>query len=200
MGALRPRSASATLARLALIITLWMTGEVVSAAPALAVHVSCGDTITTDTTLDRDLTDCPNNGIIIGADDITLDLNGHTIDGDGQLIDPCPEGELRDAGISADFHDGVTVVDGVVREFAVGVGVGSARNVRLAGLSSSSNVFFGYLLFDVEHSVLRDSSGSNNPGPDDDGSGCSHRMISASSATRSRATRKPSRSSTARTT
>jgi hypothetical protein len=41
-------------------------------------HVGCGDTITTDTTLESDLVNCPNNGIVIGADNITLDLNGHT--------------------------------------------------------------------------------------------------------------------------
>ena len=38
-----------------------------------------------------DLVNCPSNGIVIGADDITLDLNGHTIDGDDALVDPCPE-------------------------------------------------------------------------------------------------------------
>ena len=47
--------------------------------------MSCGDTITTDTTLDSDLVDCPTNGIVIGADNVTLDLNGHTIDGDGTV-------------------------------------------------------------------------------------------------------------------
>ena len=35
---------------------------------ASASHVSCGDTITADTTLDSDLLNCPNNGIVIGAD------------------------------------------------------------------------------------------------------------------------------------
>src|SRR4051794_1470306 len=42
----------------------------------------CGDTITVDTTLHADLVDCPSNGLVIGADDLTLNLNGHTIDGD----------------------------------------------------------------------------------------------------------------------
>ena len=46
------------------------------AGPAAASQVSCGDTITADTTLDSDLVNCPNNGIVIGADDITLDLDG----------------------------------------------------------------------------------------------------------------------------
>jgi hypothetical protein len=119
--------------------------------------VSCGDTITADTTLERDLLDCPTNGIVIGADDITLDLNGHTIGGDGQLVDPCPEGDFCDAGVFADGHDGVHVINGSVRDFATGVAVGSARDVRLAKLSSSGNAFFGYLVFDVSQSVIRGS-------------------------------------------
>ena len=48
--------------------------------------MNCGDTITADTMLDGDLIDCPNHGIVIGADDITLDLNGHRIDGDGTWL------------------------------------------------------------------------------------------------------------------
>ena len=55
---------------------------VLSSGRAWANHVSCGETITTDTTLDSDLVNCPNNGIVIGADGITLDLAGHRIDGD----------------------------------------------------------------------------------------------------------------------
>jgi len=44
--------------------------------------VSCGDTITSDTVLNHDLQSCSGNGIIIGADNITFDCNGHTIAGD----------------------------------------------------------------------------------------------------------------------
>jgi parallel beta-helix repeat protein len=138
---------------------------------AYATHVTCGDTITTDTVLDSDLIDCPNNGIIIGADGITLDLNGHSIDGDGQLVDPCPEGEFCDAGVFADGHDDVRVMNGLVHEFATGVAVASARDVRLTGLLSTRNASFGFLLFDVSRSVLRGSSGSRNPIPDGDGLG-----------------------------
>ena len=61
-----------------------------STGHASAGHVSCGDTITADTTLDSDLVDCPNNGIVIGADDVTLDLNGHTVSGDGEAVENCP--------------------------------------------------------------------------------------------------------------
>jgi large repetitive protein len=171
MALRRYLSAPATVDFMVLVVAFSIAGEVLGAARALAGPVNCGHTITADTTLDSDLLDCPNNGIVIGADDITLDLSGHTIGGDGQLVDPCPEGEFCDAGVLTDGHDGVTVMNGSVRDFATGVAVGGARNVRLARLASSGNAFFGYLLFDVSHSVIRDSSGSDNPAPDGDGMG-----------------------------
>src|SRR5829696_8484752 len=59
------------------------------AGPASASHVSCGDRITADTTLDADLVNCPNHGIVIAADDVTLDLNGHLVDGDGTPAAGC---------------------------------------------------------------------------------------------------------------
>jgi hypothetical protein len=71
----------------------------VSGGQASASHVGCGDTITADTTLDSDLLNCPNNGILIGADGITLNLNGHVIDGDGTSTAGCdPEVEFCDTG------------------------------------------------------------------------------------------------------
>jgi parallel beta-helix repeat protein len=154
------------LLAVAVAVTLAVPG-----GEALATHVSCGDTITTDTTLDTDLIDCPNNGIVIGADDITLDLNGHTIDGDNALVDPCPGNEFCDVGVLNDGHDDVTVRNGSVREFALGAFMGRARRNRVLGISSSRNTFFGFVLVDVARSLVRDSSGSGNLRPDGDGMG-----------------------------
>jgi parallel beta-helix repeat protein len=42
---------------------------------------ACGDIITEDTTLTRDLLNCPGDGLIIGNNGITLDCQGHTISG-----------------------------------------------------------------------------------------------------------------------
>jgi hypothetical protein len=79
-----------------------MLGLSVIVAAALSVGVAsvsghasgpqpgCGDTITVNTKLVKDLVNCPNNGIVIGADNITLDLNGHLIDGDGAEFADCP--------------------------------------------------------------------------------------------------------------
>jgi Right handed beta helix region len=84
-------------------------------ASALATHVNCGDTITTNTTLDSDLINCPGNGIVIGADNITLDLNGHTIDGTGSSGD----------GVANVAHLGATIEGGTIQGFGTGVRLGT---------------------------------------------------------------------------
>jgi large repetitive protein len=95
---------------LALTVALAATA-LLGAGQALAGHVQCGDVITRDTTLDADLIDC-RGGLYIGADDVTVDLNGHTIDGDVEWFG---------AGIESGGHDGVTIQDGTIREFVDGI-------------------------------------------------------------------------------
>jgi Right handed beta helix region len=107
-----------------------------AAAPALAIPattVQCGDTITQDTKLDNDLIDCPPNisdefpfppAITIGADDVTLDLNGHTI-----------SAQLADTGIGtigvddSGGYDHVTIKNGTITGFELPIYIyGGATN------------------------------------------------------------------------
>jgi hypothetical protein len=67
-----------------------------------------------------------------------------------------------------DGHDGVTVRDGLVREFGSGVFVGRARHNRVLNVSSSRNQF---VIAESARSLVRDSSGNGNPAPDGDGIG-----------------------------
>jgi len=46
---------------------------------AFAAQVSCGQVITQDTRVGNDLIDCPGDGLVVGADGITLDLNATKI-------------------------------------------------------------------------------------------------------------------------
>jgi parallel beta-helix repeat protein len=143
---------------------------IIGVGQASASPVSCGDTITTDTKLHHNLTNCPNNGIVIGANEVTLNLNGHLVDGDGTPADGCdPDTEFCDVGVVNDGHNGVTVRRGSVREFGVGVFVGRARHNRVLGISSSKNLFFGFLVAESARSLVRRSSGSGNVAPDGDG-------------------------------
>jgi len=99
-----------------------------SAGPALASHISCGDTITSDVKLDADLTNCPGDGLVIGADNITVDLDGHTIDGNGTAPTECDRDAaldrdaVLDEGLDASAgHQGLTIRHGSVQEFDVGI-------------------------------------------------------------------------------
>jgi parallel beta-helix repeat protein len=131
------------------------------AGPAFASHVNCGDTVTVDTTLDSDLVDCPGNGVVIGADDLTLDLNGHTIDGDDAL--GCEDFYSCDFGVdNTAGHDGVTIENGTIGEFATAVFVLDASGNRLHRLSSSHNILGGMLLIASPDAGIEDNSISAN--------------------------------------
>ncbi len=129
----------------------------------------CGAVITTDTKLDRDLVDCAGDGIVIGADNITLDLAGNTVDGDAT-----PGSASPDIGIRNDGYDGVTIKDGTIQEFDFGarldgpsgnalLGLVSTRNSRagiriqnsdgnrLVGNTAASNGAFGIIFFGENH-------------------------------------------------
>jgi parallel beta-helix repeat protein len=129
-------------------------------ASASADRLSCGQTITKSTKLRQDLVNCPANGLVIGADDITLDLNGHTIDGDGVL--GCEELYACDFGVDNAGHRGVTIKGGSIREFATAVVmVGGSQN-RLRRLSSSHNVLGGLLLIESPGTRIEQNSISAN--------------------------------------
>lgn len=175
---LRLHAVPATHLTLAVILAFAVVALVaLSGAEAAPKQPKCGDTITTDTTLHKNLFNCPNNGIVIGADNVKLNLNGHLIDGDGTEASGCnPNAEVCDTGIVDDGHDRVTVKHGRVREFGVGVLFGTStagrvRHNRVLGISSSRNLFFGFLLASSTRSLVRNSSGSGNLAPDGDGMG-----------------------------
>jgi parallel beta-helix repeat protein len=97
---------------------------------AAAGGIDCGDTLTEDTTLESDLVGCPADGLLIGADGITLDLNGHSISGPGTT-------DIRFDGVdNSAGHDGVTIKNGVIQNFADGVFLdGGASDGRMHGLA-----------------------------------------------------------------
>lgn len=89
----------------------------------------CGQVVLTDAVLARDLV-CETRGyrraaIEIGASDITVDLGGHVVFG-------YPRGTL---GIGADGFDGVTIRNGTIDGFLVGVAFADNRNAKLADVT-----------------------------------------------------------------
>ncbi|MFN2503551.1 MAG: right-handed parallel beta-helix repeat-containing protein, partial [Acidimicrobiales bacterium] len=82
------------------------------AIPAEAAILGCGDIVVRNTTLENDVGPC-GVGLVIGADNITLDLNGYSITGLPRTDDG--------AGIYLLRRTNVTVKNGTVRNFDGGV-------------------------------------------------------------------------------
>src|SRR5690606_28757168 len=98
-GAMRTLRTAAVAAILVLTAMVLVPGSA-AAAP------SCGAVVTTTTTVTANLTDCPGDGLIIGAHNITLNLNGRTVDGVGLGV-----------GIRNNGFDNVTIRNGAVTGF-----------------------------------------------------------------------------------
>ncbi|MEA2156301.1 MAG: hypothetical protein QOE11_2441 [Solirubrobacteraceae bacterium] len=113
-------------------------------APAL----HCGDVVTANVHLTADLVDCAGAGLVVGADDIVIDLGGHTISGS----------HSGDAGID-DFagHDGITVTHGAVHDFATGLAFFGTRGNRVAGVTVTTVDFAGVLLVDATDNRIEDN-------------------------------------------
>ncbi len=99
---------------------------------ASAAHVACGQTITQSTVLDGNVGPCSGNGIVIGADNITLDLNGFTVFG----TSAAGEG----VGILARGRRGVTVRNGSVRLFDGGVVLEGGSGNTVTRIRADENI------------------------------------------------------------
>ncbi|MCP3973521.1 MAG: hypothetical protein GY720_03395 [bacterium] len=92
-----------------LVLGIALLASMLAGAPA-ASALSCGDTVTTNTTLAGNLS-CSGTALVIGADGIIIDLGGFSISGDGT-----GSGIFDGAG-----HSGFTVRNGRIRNFEFGV-------------------------------------------------------------------------------
>src|SRR5262245_49141750 len=68
--------------QLSTLVLLATAVAVTVGTPATASNASCGMIVAQNLILDTDLT-CTGTGLFVGADGITIDLNGHTLVGDG---------------------------------------------------------------------------------------------------------------------
>ena len=103
-----------------------------SVGPAQAAHVSCGTVITTDTVLDSDVGPCPSGALRITTSGITLDLNGHRVFG--------RPGPGDGTGILLFRVNNVTVRNGVVSNFDMGVAIEGGANNTVRGITARDNI------------------------------------------------------------
>jgi hypothetical protein len=127
---------------------------------------ACGSTLTTDTVLTSDL-HCPaDDGLVIGASGITLDLGGHTLSGSGG-----DSMGVADIGLAESVTE-VTIRNGIIADFGYGIYLEDTQNttishVRLINDGASTPRSTTGAIFDeidspgieVDHCVIRGSSG-----------------------------------------
>ncbi|HEX2048227.1 MAG TPA: right-handed parallel beta-helix repeat-containing protein [Acidimicrobiales bacterium] len=94
--------------------------------------VACGQTITQSTVLTNDVGPCPDNGIIVGADNIVLDLAGHRVFGTASSGDG--------AGILLHNRRGVTVQNGTVELFDGGVVILGGSGNTVTRIFANNNI------------------------------------------------------------
>ena len=113
-----------------LIATPFVWGALAS-GPAFAhalppTNVVCGQTITESIRVANNLVDCPEHGLVVGAPNITIDLNGHRFTG---LGGPFDNGIENSAGF-----DGVTVKNGVLVGFSRCVQFSDVEGGEISGI------------------------------------------------------------------
>jgi parallel beta-helix repeat protein len=87
----------------------------------------CGATLVASLTLEHDLS-CAGDGLIVGADGITVDLNGHTITGTGV-----------GSGVSAAGRTSVLITGGTIRNFLIGVQLSASTGITIKQIGVTGN-------------------------------------------------------------
>ncbi len=112
----------------------------------------CGQEISEDTTLDGDLICAGGPALVITADNVTLDLNGHTVSGHLDAIAGGPGILLRNVR-------GVTVRKGTLQHFGAGVAIEGGGGNVIQNLTVQDNV--GAVGGDYGDGIVIDGSSEN---------------------------------------
>jgi len=102
-----------------------------SSAVPLSTSLSCGQVIKQSVKLTANL-DCKTDGIIVGADGITIDLNGFTLSGPGE--------KSSKVGIMFADNDGVTVQGpGTIQNFQAGALFSGGEDNKISRVTFTEN-------------------------------------------------------------
>lgn len=92
-----------------------------------AANLGCGDVVTVDTALAKDVRGCAGDGLVVNGD-VTLDLNGHAIVGRGD-----------GAGVRIDGGSTAVVKNGTIRGFGIGVAKVATTDLEISNVKVVSN-------------------------------------------------------------
>ncbi len=113
-------------------------------AGAAPVVLDCGAVVTTSVQLAADIGPCQDHGIIVGADNITVDLNGHQIFGLGGTVVT-----HQASGVFSDNHTGVVVTNGTIREMYHGVRIRQGSRNLVTRITARNNAGGNGIVFET---------------------------------------------------
>lgn len=125
---------------------------VLPVASGYAGHVGCGSVLFEDTELDSNLVNCPDDGLVIGADGVVVKLKGFILSGSGV-----------GNGVVAMNRKRVSIQGpGVIREFVNGVLIIEGSGHRVRGLTTSNNTSGGIVLLNSKRNAIRENASASN--------------------------------------
>ncbi len=119
-----------------------------------ATALNCGDVIMTDTVMTEDL-HCFGTGpsgiyaIEFGSDNITLDMNGYIITGDG--------GILSNVTLGFDQRNNITIKNGSIIDSSVAIGVTHSSNIHIQNMTFYNVNLYGIFSEDSEEVYIEKS-------------------------------------------
>lgn len=123
-----------------LVVLLVLTWPATLATPADAAPtqvIACGTVITESVKLANDVGPCEEDGLIIGASGITVDLGGHRVVG---TYDPYPRTPPDEEGITFQHVQGSTVKNGAVTRFSTGIFINGGSGNRVTQMNVHDNI------------------------------------------------------------
>jgi hypothetical protein len=158
----------AVLAAVATLVSIAAASEG-QAGESVAI-TACGQVVTTSAFLTQNMHCTGSSGVVVGADQITIDLKGFRLRGDRAI---------GDNGIDDNGFDSVTVKNGTVRNFFVGVDAyNGTDHISISNVVASGNAGIGVSVIG-DSAKLKSVTASGNDG---DGFEVSGHLISVQSA------------------
>jgi parallel beta-helix repeat protein len=118
-------------------------------------EATCGMRVTASFTLANDLT-CAGDGLVIAADNLTVDLGGHTLAGPGMGPQTWPLPQLDSVGVRVSGQSGLTVRNGKTAAFSTGIYFVDTTASTIDNVTTQHNRF-GFYIHNSSHNTVKGS-------------------------------------------
>src|ERR671936_827812 len=99
---------------------------------------------------------CQGDGMVIVADNVTVDLGGHTLTGPGMGPQTWPLPQLDSVGVRVSGRSGVTIRNGKTAAFSTGIYLVDTTASTIENVTTQHNPF-GFYIHNSTHNTVRSS-------------------------------------------